>query len=113
MRAEQREPCVYRMNVSLPLLCSDEQARSRPLDLPKCAPSPEPSPSLIVPAMCASHLSRSPARDARRPSKYYNYEQMPQNRPKSAWDRLMDGTDDYLTGPVLGPAYYAALPPIR
>ena len=52
MRAEQREPCVYRMNVSLPLLCSDEQARSRPLDLPKCAPSPEPSPSLAT-----AHLS--------------------------------------------------------
>lgn len=45
-RAEQREPCVYRMNVSLPLLCSDEQARSRPLDLPKCAPSPELSAPL-------------------------------------------------------------------
>ena len=46
-RAEQREPCVYRMNVSLPLLCSDEQARSRPLSLPKCEPGPESSPSLV------------------------------------------------------------------
>ena len=50
---------------------------------------------------------------SRRASKYYAYERMPQNRPKSAWDRLMDGTDEYLTGPVLGPAYYAARPPMR
>ena len=109
MRAEQREPCVYRMNVSLPLLCSDEQARSQPLDLPKCAPSPEPSPSLSAFHLCPSPIPLV----SHRASKYYNYEKMPQNRPKSAWDRLMDGTDDYLTGPVLGPAYYAALPPIR
>ena len=109
MRAEQREPCVYRMNVSLPLLCSDEQARSQPLDLPKCAPSPEPSPSLSAFHLCPSPIPLV----SRRASKYYNYEKMPQNRPKSAWDRLMDGTDGYLTGPVLGPAYYAALPPIR
>ena len=34
-RAEMREPCVYRMNVSLPLLCSDTNARAQPLDLPK------------------------------------------------------------------------------
>ena len=50
---------------------------------------------------------------SRRASKFYNYESMPEHRPKSAWDRLMDGTDEYLSGPVLGPAYYAALPPIR
>ena len=56
MRVEQREPCVYRMNVSLPLLCSDEQARSRPLDLPKCAPSPEPSPSLSACHVCLSPI---------------------------------------------------------
>ena len=50
---------------------------------------------------------------SRRASKFYNFESMPEFRPKSAWDRLMDGTDEYLSGPVLGPTYYAALPPIR
>ena len=78
--AAQREPGAYRMNVSLPLLCSDESARSQRLDLPK-------------------------------KSKYYDHERY--NRPKSAWDRLLDGTDEYLTGPVLGPAYYAVGPPIQ
>ena len=79
-RAEERDKCVFRMNVSLPLLCDDQKARTRPLATAK-------------------------------KSRYHNYDE--HTRPKNAWDRLLDGTDQFLTGPVLGPAYYHPLPKVE
>ena len=56
-RAEERLPCTFRMNVTLPLLCVDEKARAGKLDPPKCAAH---APMHTSAGSLRSHLALAP-----------------------------------------------------